>query len=283
MTATAHHNGILGGDFDEKALDHTQALHEYVQAAVRKGRANAFGEIEAIREKAYAQGFEAGRKHELVGAEFDKQMAKVAALPAENRSHAMTAGFREIYGGEEALKGVAESFVSATEVKSAQAQRDEIVERAKADVVDLIHDYELTADTTKLVVNAEKRTVVVYQVHISSGYLRRRGIAKCVTNDCFNAHIGKAIALHRALGLTVPDEYLTAPNPTEVRVGDVVGYPFDRFDNDRDVVTAIGDEEVYVLGGIPFSSIDELFEVDTVDPDCDPYIIDDSHETEAVD
>ncbi|UTR05200.1 hypothetical protein MM326_13920 [Alkalihalobacillus sp. LMS6] len=44
-----NHNGILGGDFDAKALDHAHALHEYVQAAVRKG---------------YAEGFEAGREFE---------------------------------------------------------------------------------------------------------------------------------------------------------------------------------------------------------------------------
>lgn len=30
------------------------------------------------------------------------------------------------------------------------------------------------------------------------------------------------MALRRALGLAVPDEYLNAPQPTEVRVGDVV-------------------------------------------------------------
>jgi len=34
--------------------------------------------------------------------------------------------------------------------------------------------------------------------------------------------IGRAIALRRALGLEVPTEYLNAPNPTEVCVGDVV-------------------------------------------------------------
>ena len=49
-----------------------------------------------------------------------------------------------------------------------------------------------------------------------------RGIAKAAPDDCFNVHIGKAIALHRALGLEVPDEYLNAPQPTEVRVGDAV-------------------------------------------------------------
>ncbi len=53
-------------------------------------------------------------------------------------------------------------------------------------------------------------------------YVRDRGIAKATPDDCFNIHIGKAIALRRALGLAVPDEYLNAPQPTEVRVGDFV-------------------------------------------------------------
>lgn len=55
-----------------------------------------------------------------------------------------------------------------------------------------------------------------------------RGIAKAVPDDCFNVHIGKAIALRRALGLAVPDEYLNAPQPTEVRVGDVVRSTVDK-------------------------------------------------------
>lgn len=37
------------------------------------------------------------------------------------------------------------------------------------------------------------------------------GTAVCAPDDCFNEHIGKAIALNRALGIEVPDEYLNAP------------------------------------------------------------------------
>ncbi|MCA0117385.1 hypothetical protein LCD32_00040, partial [Bacillus sp. RSS_NA_20] len=59
---------------------------------------------------------------------------------------------------------------------------------------------------------------------IVRGCIRERGISKCAPNDCFNAHIGKAIALRRALGLEVPSEYLNVPQPTDVRVGDVVNY-----------------------------------------------------------
>ncbi|WP_141231114.1 hypothetical protein, partial [Bacillus sonorensis] len=104
--------------------------------------------------------------------------------------------------------------------KTAQERRDEIVEQAKADVSGLLkrdigHDHEF-------IVNTEKRTVVVLRKLRGCTNIVRRGIAKAAPDDCFNVHIGEAIALHRALGLEVPDEYLNAPQPTEVRVGDVV-------------------------------------------------------------
>ncbi|MDM5298145.1 hypothetical protein QUF51_08230 [Bacillus pumilus] len=104
--------------------------------------------------------------------------------------------------------------------KSDQQRRDVIVARAKVDIEALYatdlgyrHDF---------IVNAEKRTVVALRKSFAEGYIRERGIAKCAPNDCFNAPIGKAIALRRALGLEVPSEYLNVPQPTEVRVGDIV-------------------------------------------------------------
>ncbi|GIN66364.1 hypothetical protein J41TS2_17850 [Bacillus sonorensis] len=73
-------------------------------------------------------------------------------------------------------------------------------------------------------VNRESRTVeaVAKKPNSRTAFY---GTAVCAPNDCFNVHIGEAIALHRALGLEVPDEYLNAPQPTEVRVGDVICTP----------------------------------------------------------
>ncbi|WP_240939761.1 hypothetical protein [Bacillus tequilensis] len=82
---------------------------------------------------------------------------------------------------------------------------------------DIGHDHEF-------IINTEKRTVVDLRKLRGCTNIVRRGIAKCAPDDCFNVHIGKAIALRRALGLVVPDEYLNVPQPTEVRVGDVVQY-----------------------------------------------------------
>lgn len=74
----------------------------------------------------------------------------------------------------------------------------------------------------EFVINTEKRTVVALLRGVNSGIVRFRGKAKCDPSDCFNEHIGKAIALRRALGLDVPSEYLNAPQPEGVEVGDVV-------------------------------------------------------------
>ncbi|ASS60721.1 hypothetical protein C7M22_03547 [Bacillus velezensis] len=123
--------------------------------------------------------------------------------------------------------------------KSAQARRDGIVEQAKADVEDLKEcgrthagkpfDYRLKMICVKseFIVNRDKRTVVVLLKGAGNKFIYARGIAKAAPDDCFNVHIGKAIALRRALGLTVLDEYLNAPQPTEVRVGDVIEVTLD--------------------------------------------------------
>ncbi|HBU90272.1 MAG TPA: hypothetical protein DEB53_03540 [Bacillus pumilus] len=104
--------------------------------------------------------------------------------------------------------------------KSNQQKRDEIVAKAKEDVKKLLErDYGYDHE---FIVNTEKRTVVYLRKVAGRTSVGLRGIAKCVPDDCFNAHIGKAIALRRALGLEMPAEYLNVPQPTEVRVGDVV-------------------------------------------------------------
>jgi hypothetical protein len=112
---------------------------------------------------------------------------------------------------------------------SRQLTRDDIIEMAKRDVVDLLFaykQYHFNFDE-QFVVNREKRTVVALLKHPTFKNVLARGIAKCHPDDCFNAHIGRAIALRRALGLEVPEAYLNAPQPTEVRVGDVVCGKYD--------------------------------------------------------
>ncbi|MGN9867375.1 hypothetical protein [Bacillus swezeyi] len=126
-----------------------------------------------------------------------------------------------------------ELMAQAPVEKTAQERRDEIVEQAKADIEGLKTDYSYAVldsnDTdhphfcfAEFIVDSEKRTIVALLRGNYSCRVYARGIAKAAPDDCFNVHIGKAIALHRAHGIEVPDEYLNAPQPTEVRVGDVV-------------------------------------------------------------
>ncbi|WP_157211775.1 hypothetical protein [Brevibacillus borstelensis] len=127
--------------------------------------------------------------------------------------------------------------------KSPQELRDEIVERAKADVAELERKWIASWQSdgkvsfwpkacakegftpvhyVDFVVNREKRTVVALIKSLRTHTVDYRGVAKCAPGDVFNSHIGRAIALRRALDLFVPSEYRNAPQPTEVRVGDVV-------------------------------------------------------------
>lgn len=124
---------------------------------------------------------------------------------------------------------------------SDQQIRDNTVEQAKADVKALIsaehfnvpicHSPGSTAfytpngyDTVEFVVNTEKRTAIalIKARFEQTSTVWAKGIAKAAPDDCFNIWLGKAISLRRALGLEVPDEYVRCPQPTEVRVGDVV-------------------------------------------------------------
>lgn len=136
----------------------------------------------------------------------------------------------------ESVQAISDAFRQfGMTIKGGQQCRDEIVEQAKRDVASIVGDYDSfkatlggfldQSATAKFVVNAKKRTVVALIYGYYSKTLYAKGIAKCAPNDCFNSHIGKAIALRRALELPVPDEYLNAPQPTEVRVGDVVTFP----------------------------------------------------------
>lgn len=147
--------------------------------------------------------------------------------------------------------------------KSDQQKRDEIVAQAKEDVEDLVikHFFLTKAD---FIVNAAKRTVVALRKSLIDTRNLRRGIAKCAPNDCFNEHIGKAIALRRALRLPVPVEYLNVPQPTEVRVGDVVrGRTAFRMDTYEETVGEIeGSKYKYIGGDFDYTEDADLVVID---------------------
>ena len=130
--------------------------------------------------------------------------------------------------------------------------REEIVKEAIADVAELLDisfysgevkahvgasvDFTIpTNDRVDFFINKEKRSVVAKLWLTSVGTAENilpnayatTGIARCAPSDVFNEHVGKAIALRRALGLEVPAKYYEVGGiaPEGKQVGDVVRGP----------------------------------------------------------
>lgn len=119
-------------------------------------------------------------------------------------------------------------------IKSPNQQRSELIQRAREFVegqkcawgryrnrklAEPRNYWGLIAD---FIVNAEKRTVVVLLKGYESFEIAAKGIAKCMPDEVFNADIGKAIALARALEIDIPEEFLQAVQPTEKVVGMII-------------------------------------------------------------
>ncbi|MET3658487.1 hypothetical protein [Sporosarcina psychrophila] len=111
-------------------------------------------------------------------------------------------------------------------------RRADVIKRAQAFVADLEEravgignneggnaTFRQRTTHIKFYVNAEKRVVTALALGRYSGKLYEKAFAKCSPGDVFNADIGKAVALGRALGVMVPKEFTDAVKPTEVVVG----------------------------------------------------------------
>jgi hypothetical protein len=167
---------------------------------------------------------------ETLQAEIQSLKERVTALEQIEKKRMYDEGYRDYLNGD--LDEIIENAVKEARKEVRQLTRDDIIEMAKRDIEALktlevseggyYYDLGNFACFAEFIVNRKKRTVVA----LLRGYITKkvyaRGIAKCHPDDCFNAHIGRAIALRRALGLEVPEAYLNAPQPTEVRVGDIV-------------------------------------------------------------
>lgn len=93
-------------------------------------------------------------------------------------------------------------------------------------------------------INTEKRIVTALVRHEETLELLEKGIAKCAPGDVFNEHIGKAIALGRALGLGVR-KFEKAVQPSEVVYGMVVRGACDGFYNANRTFTINGERREY--------------------------------------
>ena len=125
---------------------------------------------------------------------------------------------------------ILDSVLAPSIVKSANEQRAELIQRAREFVEGLFIEGhggvgkvvwgESGHTKVDFIVNEEKRTVVAL---LSLAYIdvknRHKGIAKCMPGEVFNADIGKAIALAKALEIDVPKEFMQAVQPDEKVVG----------------------------------------------------------------
>lgn len=127
-----------------------------------------------------------------------------------------------IVEGKKKIKGL---MIEIDAPKSANQQRAEVIEKAKEFVKlqfvthwngsdDLVISINGLLHNCDFVTNEEKRTVVaLLSIYSTPKKKNLKGIAKCMPTDVFNEHIGKAIALGRALGLDV-NEFENAVQPT---------------------------------------------------------------------
>lgn len=187
----------------------------------------------------------------------DQAAANIAALQTqvqalESRVATLEKANQPVKVAEGPADDAPPSFADMPRMKSRQEIRDEIVERAKADIEGvkkpwnisiypqpLVYTYKHYVVDVEFVVNREKRTIVAVARWRHNGKIVSRGIAKCAPNDVFNVHLGKSIALHKALGLEVPAEYLNVPNPEEPRVGDYVEKTSGAFAGAKGIVNAV--------------------------------------------
>ncbi|RPJ97257.1 hypothetical protein CW357_00900 [Rummeliibacillus sp. TYF005] len=108
---------------------------------------------------------------------------------------------------------------------TANQKRAKLIEQAKKFVEEQVESHKRyylfnkSPIEIRFVVNSKKRTVVCLITDLNYGLVTKRGIAKCAPDDVFNEHIGKAIALARALEIDVPNEFLKAVQPDEVVMG----------------------------------------------------------------
>lgn len=96
--------------------------------------------------------------------------------------------------------------------------------KARMDAAQLINGYKAagkTVDTTVDFLNKKVTVVITSTVAGNIGATTQlRGVSRCNPTDEFNVHIGTVIAVYRALGVPVPQEYLSYGD-TSAPVGQV--------------------------------------------------------------
>jgi len=187
------------------------------------------GEIILINEDGVEMD-EAPKPRDLSEMDYVELAELVTDIASERRSRAFNKGYDAGYkDGREELED------APVPAMAPKLTREEVIEKAKSDVAQITEyasnkkgnltgnfTYQSLKSSPEYVINKEKRTVVALVRSFYSNEALEKGIAKCDPDDCFNSHIGRAIALRRAFDLMIPHVYLKAPQPTVVRAGDIV-------------------------------------------------------------
>ncbi|MGG1641843.1 hypothetical protein ACIFQM_11215 [Paenibacillus sp. NRS-1782] len=117
---------------------------------------------------------------------------------------------------------------NVTKPEPAALTRAAVIEKARADVAELTrkmcspiantdgnYTFNLLTSKPEFHVNRDKRVVTALVRNVLGNAILEKSRAKAAPDDVFHAEIGKAIALRRAMGLSVPSEYTDAPKPAE--------------------------------------------------------------------
>lgn len=141
-----------------------------------------------------------------------------------------------------AIRKYLDEIEAPTPAQPKSLTRAGVIAKAKADVAEITRKVNsargasigVTGDNAdrfmnvEFHVNREKRAVTALLRGKFSGKIWAKATAKAAPGDVFHAEIGKAIALRKALGLPVPDEYINAPKP-EPAPGAVVQVNYDSY------------------------------------------------------
>ena len=203
------------------------------------------------------------------------QVAGITVTDANDVNKIARSIIAKLREGERVLTPV----TTATPVPVPKPARDSVIKQAISDVEDLLSrdyysvgvgktvrahvgasvDFVIGAgsDRVDFFINADKKTVIAKLFINSPGFSKTvtrqsyatQGRAKCAPGDVFNEHIGKAIALRRALGLEVPVEYfeVEARDRDDLAVGDVV------LDNE------VGCDDVYEISELIYNPYFERY------------------------
>lgn len=226
MIYTISDNAIAYGDDGEVAVgfEGTNMLADYTQLT------HAYEEVESedISSVSVRVGIEGGEKFKSLADSVSELNDKVEIIS------------NLIVELKEATRAVSNELAEAIVVEpvkepaqETKLSREEAVQKAKQ-FVDSKRDCDgdiavgIHYLTPEFIVNEEKRTVVaILRPWMDESEVFSKGKAKTSEGDVFNAHIGKAIALARAIGEEVPEEFITAPQPEQAEVGMIVASIFD--------------------------------------------------------